>query len=321
MTKFAKSLSRLLLASLFAVSLSGLGTPAFAQEKTDDLTNNPFLRLLGTPAESAWTADKLERQYDEVWTEISDHYFDRAALSNWLAWRHKFDGKMKTLADLDNALDEMVSSLDNRWTTYVGKQTSSAMSESFENNIALGIWASKVADGNYQVYYLEYGSPAYASSLRKGDRITHINGQKLSDLPTLAVQALFVGKAGEKRELTFTHDGVTETTSLTVVAYPDKEYEIVLRDDHVLYLRLPAFSPTNTATFKEELLAVFEDANVKVEKIVLDLRGNLGGYTTEVKPIASLFIDQGLVYSLRIRDGRETSLETKRIESPLPFEL
>jgi carboxyl-terminal processing protease len=71
---------------------------------------------LALPSVAVHTPSRHEKVYVRAWESIKRNYYDREKLAAWEMWRHKFDGKLKTKADLDRALNTMVDSLGDDYT-------------------------------------------------------------------------------------------------------------------------------------------------------------------------------------------------------------
>lgn len=85
--------------SHFAVIITSIGALLFAQ----------------VPPASAVTS-LHQRVYLKAWESIKDNYYDRAKVSSWNQWEHKFDGRLRSKRDLTSALDTMLDSLGDDYT-------------------------------------------------------------------------------------------------------------------------------------------------------------------------------------------------------------
>lgn len=70
--------------------------------------------------------DELQAQelYRTAWTLVRDTYYDSSYNGqNWQAWEHKFDGTLNSQSDAMNAIEKMLSSLDDPYTRLVRQPT------------------------------------------------------------------------------------------------------------------------------------------------------------------------------------------------------
>lgn len=77
-----------------------------------------FLNLPSAQAQIATSCDDNEQMYDEIWTLIDRHFLYRDRLKNWNNWRHKFDGRMATKQAGQDAINNMLDSLDDEYTFF-----------------------------------------------------------------------------------------------------------------------------------------------------------------------------------------------------------
>jgi carboxyl-terminal processing protease len=59
-----------------------------------------------------------QEYYTKVWKLVDDNFLYRERLSNWSSWEHKFDGKLKSQADAEKAVNQMLDSLKDPYTYF-----------------------------------------------------------------------------------------------------------------------------------------------------------------------------------------------------------
>jgi C-terminal processing protease CtpA/Prc len=96
-------------------------------EKASTATNQPTdsaSRLLSPrDRDRDETAAENDRTYDEIWSLIESNFLYRDRLKNWDSWRHKFDHKMKSRAEAQKAITEMIESLGDEYTFFRDETT------------------------------------------------------------------------------------------------------------------------------------------------------------------------------------------------------
>lgn len=138
------------------------------------------------------------------------------------------------------------------------------------------------------------GSPAEKAGVKAGDRIYKIDGE--DSLDTLVDDAVLKirGKAGTAVELTLLREGEADPIEVSVVrariVVPSIETE--LRKDGVFVITLSTFAEKSGREFKA---ALREFSESKSHDLVIDLRGNTGGYLGQSVEIASWFLPAGEV--------------------------
>jgi carboxyl-terminal processing protease len=148
------------------------------------------------------------------------------------------------------------------------------------------------------------GSPAERAGLQPGDEVVAIDGEDMTGIdPSLAIR-LILGPAGSSVRLTILRQGETDTFEVEVerahIDLPNVESEML--DPGIGYVRLYTFG-TNTDL---ELRQALEDLMADDPRgLILDLRGNGGGFLSSAISVASEFIGDGVVMVERYGDGRE----------------
>jgi carboxyl-terminal processing protease len=139
------------------------------------------------------------------------------------------------------------------------------------------------------------GSPARLAGLLPGDLVLEANGATLDGLTLDGARDLIRGPKGSVVRLTIVRDGGTPFV-LTIVRdiVQSKEVETeALAGGSVGYIRLKGFSDAAAAQLKTVLAAHLDAGRTK---LVLDLRGNPGGYVTAARSIASQFVGTGVIF-------------------------
>ena len=135
------------------------------------------------------------------------------------------------------------------------------------------------------------GSPAEAAGLRPGDRIVAVDGTSTAGESLHSLVFEIRGEAGTDVTLTVRRDGDEELDITITRAVIDlREVRAELIDGDVAYVRLTSFTDRSTALVRDALSGLFEQG---ATRIVLDLRGNPGGYIVAAQGIGSQFLPAG----------------------------
>jgi len=149
------------------------------------------------------------------------------------------------------------------------------------------------------------GSPAQAAGLRAGDVIATVDGQSLDGLTTDAARDRIRGKAGTTVTLHVERAGVP-AFDLTITRAKIQRKDIVTRDlagGSVGYVRLNGFSEQGADDF---VAAVKADVAKGQKQLIVDLRGNPGGFIDAAAKVASAFIASGPIFWQEDADGVQT---------------
>ncbi len=150
------------------------------------------------------------------------------------------------------------------------------------------------------------GAPADKAGVMAGDVVTKIDGTSVAGLTVDAAVAKVRGAKGTKVVLTIVRKAAAPV-EITVVRDVITQKEVVSRsiaNGSVGYIKLTGFSD-NSATDLHQVLAADVAAGQRL--IVLDLRGNPGGFVTAARSVASQFIASGPIYWQEDAQGRQVA--------------
>ena len=138
------------------------------------------------------------------------------------------------------------------------------------------------------------GSPAEKAGMRPGDKVIQINKKVTSGLSTEEAVRLIRGEVGTKVTLLVYREGRKLPFEVTIVRdviqIPTMDTE--KRADGIFVIRLYNFSAVSDGLFRKGLQEFVESG---LDKLVLDLRGNPGGYLDAAVDMASFFLPKGAV--------------------------
>lgn len=228
----------------------------------------------------------------------------------WEAWRI-IESKFYSEKPLDfksmtyGAIRGMVASLGDSHTVFLTAEQANVFHEDLEGEFGgIGVTVNMTEDGYLQVVKLIPGAPAEQTNLKVGDIILEVDGKSIQGLDMAQAISLIRGPKGTRVRLLVKHPGGdTEEISITraIVEIPTVESRML--DHDIAYLRLWEFNARATALVRESLKELLAK---NPAGLVLDLRGNPGGYLHIVVQIASEFIPEGLVVIERSSKGQET---------------
>jgi carboxyl-terminal processing protease len=139
------------------------------------------------------------------------------------------------------------------------------------------------------------GSPAEASGLRPGDIITAVDGTSVDGMTVGAARDLIRGPKDTSVTVTVEREG-EEPFDVTITRDVIEAREVETRDldgGTVAYIKVSSFSDPSSKQVTEAVKAARDKG---IERFVLDLRGNPGGYVTAAQQIASEFIPSGPIF-------------------------
>lgn len=290
-------------------------------------------RNLGDPEKL--TPAQYEKIYDEVWTLVAQRDVYSEHLTNWWEWRHKFKGKLTTLAATESAIQEMLQSLGEHWTAYTSSADIKAAQERHKSGLLeLGISVTDRpnSDGTFNVFGIHFDTPAYRSTIRKGDKILRIKNlrsdSKTSDWQSIAgmtkaqVEDLLRGPAKTPVFVEYSrNNGAAVQIQLVVMEPAERKVKARMAPNGVCHVWMPQFDEESIDGFMNGMLNVLENAQGNYRGCVIDFRGNPGGLFEHSKKIAAFFLPEGFSVSTKTRDGREEKVERIRVLPSFKFDI
>jgi carboxyl-terminal processing protease len=139
-------------------------------------------------------------------------------------------------------------------------------------------------------------SPARRAGLRADDEVLAVDGQSVVGKTLDDVVTSVRGKRGTKVTLTIQRDD-RAPFDVTVVRDVIKSEDVaseVLANGRVGYIRINGFSSGAAGDFKDQLRELVKDDDL--DKLILDLRDDPGGFVEAARTIASQFVGSGPVF-------------------------
>jgi len=162
----------------------------------------------------------------------------------------------------------------------------------------LGILVTKRNDQVTVITPLE-GTPAARLGIRAGDIISEVEGVSTDELPLDDVVKRLKGPKGSTVHIKIMRVGIEEPIPLTIIraAIPTSSISNVLMvGPGIGYIRIKDFTQTTVRELDDALAKLDKQ---RMEKLILDLRGNPGGLLDAAVGVTDHFIDKGemIVYT------------------------
>lgn len=199
------------------------------------------------------------------------------------------------------AVGGMLIALDPH-SSYLDPQESEEMMERFQAHFeGIGIYFD-IHQGHLVVISPIEGSPSYGR-LRAGDHIVAIDGVSTEGITSDQVMQKLRGPRGTQVQVSVVRPGLEEQLEITLtrdrIPVHSVPYAFMLGRG-TGYLRITRFAEQ---TGEELGQALNRLSSQGMERLILDLRGNGGGFLSQAVEVADYFLDQGqlIVYT----EGRE----------------
>ena len=192
------------------------------------------------------------------------------------------------------AISGLASSLGDPYTVFFPPEENKSFNEEIKGSFG-GIGAEiGIKDKILTVVAPLKDTPAWKSGIKSGDKIIKINNISTNNMTTDEAINLIRGEEGTTVALSIFRLGENKTRELTItrekIQTPTIDAE--LRDDGIFVIKFYSFSENSANLFRDALIK-FVDS--KSSKLIVDLRGNPGGYLESAVKIGSWFIDEGKI--------------------------
>ncbi|MBW2336293.1 MAG: S41 family peptidase [Deltaproteobacteria bacterium] len=150
-------------------------------------------------------------------------------------------------------------------------------------------------------------TPAHKAGIIARDRIIKVDGKPTKDLRQ-AVN-MMRGPKGTKVVVTIFREGVKKPLDFELIrdVIPILSVKSFNLKPGFGYIRLSNFTGTTT-TEMQKALKKMENAEVPLKGLVLDLRNNGGGLLNQSIKVADLFLDEGIILSIKGRNKKNTKV-------------
>lgn len=214
---------------------------------------------------------------------------------------------------VEDAIINMLKELDPH-SVYIPADEVREMNEPLEGNFeGIGIQFNILNDTIYVIAPIS-GGPSEKVGLRAGDRIVEVDGENVAsiNITTNGVRDRLLGEKGTKVKVGIKRKGVDEILHFTIVRDKIPIYSVdaayVINND-IAYIKINRFAMTTV----EEFLEKFQELKQKgANSLILDLRGNGGGYLDKAIDLADQFLekDQLIVYTKGLKSPKAESNAT-----------
>ena len=220
--------------------------------------------------------------------------------SFWTTWRlldEKFVYTHKDAKKIDNqdklwgAIQGLTDSYGDPYTVFMPPEESKVFEGDISGNFEGVGMELAMKDKNIVVVAPLKGTPAYRAGVLKGDVLLEIDGKSTAGMNVEGAVKLIRGKAGTDVTISFAREGATLPVELTItrgiIDVPTADTEI---KGDVFVIKLYNFYALSSDKFRLALRDFIESGKYK---LILDLRGNPGGYLESSVDMASWFLPLG----------------------------
>lgn len=201
----------------------------------------------------------------------------------------------------DKALSAFVDGLGDRWSYYLPAQRHQETIERRANSyVGIGVTVDSVSrEEGLLVQSVTRDGPADKAGVLAGDVITAVDGASIAGEGRETASDLIRGEEGTKVALTLLgEDGASRDVTCTRATLHNASAQGRLLDNKVGYVQLSNFYSGSADSFQAEVDALLEQG---AESLLIDLRGDPGGYVSELEQILDYLLPEGPVFTHKPR--------------------
>jgi len=271
---------------------ASLGGVSDCQGSSCSIGSSYFLLSNIINAEKGKTANVDFAPFWKTWQILNQRYVNGTAAIN--------STSTKKVTDQDRvwgAISGMVSSLGDPYTVFMPPKEKTRFEEDIRGNFSGVGMEVGMKDGVPTVISPLSNSPAKKAGILAGDKVLKIDGVSVSELVLDEVINKIRGPEGTVVTLTILHDKAKDPKDIkitrAVITIPTIDTKIVTgrsANDKIFVINLYNFSAQSADLFRDAINQFVKSGS---HKLILDLRGNPGGYLDAAVDMASWFLPAG----------------------------
>lgn len=244
----------------------------------------------------ALATDENIQEFLEVYAKLQDDYYEDVNKEEMI----------------QSAIDGMMKYFNEKYTTYLDEDAASALMQELNGKYTgIGI----TIRGNEIIDVLD-SSPASKSGVVIGDKIISVNGENVTETPNAKISAL-IKENNDNVVLEIERDEniLTFTMRAEELDMPSVSARMVDGTD-IGIIEISIFS-VNLTTQVENSISDLRAQGMN--KLILDLRGNTGGYLEQANSVASLFLEKGqTIYYLEDKKDKKVFVDETEAKQDIP---
>ena len=229
---------------------------------------------------SPYLGGKLSGNSSVNWNELNEVY-------NALATN--YDGEFEKSDILNGAKHGLVNAVGDEYTVYMDKEETAEFNSYLHGDVGAGIGIEMgLRDGYVRVLRTLPDNPAREAGVLAGDIIYKVDDKEVYDWSSEDIAKVLRGATGSTVKLTVARDGEEKSFTLTRETINNVSAYVEYKENNTAVIIVNRFD-TDTGTLVQSFAN--EILNKGTKKIILDLRGNGGGYVSAARDLLSLWLD------------------------------
>lgn len=245
----------------------------------------PYLGLSNNTTKVNWSA------LDEVYNKLATSY----------------NGEISDSLLIEGAKKGLTDALGDKYTVYMDADETSSFYDDLHGNVGAGIGVEMgERDGYVRVLRTLPDNPARKAGILAGDILYKVDGEEVYALSSDEIAKRVRGEEGTEVTITVVRDG--EEKSFTMEREKINNVSAYVEYDGTTAIVTVTRFDDDTGMMVQDFTNEFKDKGIN--KVILDLRGNGGGYVSAAKDLLSLWIDNDLFLIQKSKHLGDTTEKT-----------
>jgi len=217
---------------------------------------------------------------------------------------------IKTKDELINAaVRGVIDSLGDKYADYFPRDEYNRILDSYSGTMSgIGIVVTTDDEGQVVIVKPIADAPAFKKGVKEGDIIIAVEGKDIKDMTLDTVISLIKGKEGTDVNITVFRPSDNNKLDFRITRerfYVPNYYTEVL-EGSIAYIQYIDFQENGAKQMDNELKKMVDGG---AKGIILDLRNNLGGTLIDAVDLCDLFLNKGVIVTVKGRSNNKESFE------------
>ena len=225
-----------------------------------------------------------------------------------------YDGEIDKQKIIEGASKGLVEAAGDKYTEYMTSKEAEEFNKSLSGDVGTGVGIELAKDGDIvKVVRVLPKNPAASAGILAGDVISKVNDEDVLKKSTSEVSKKIRGDSGTTVKITVIRGEEKKDFSVTRAKIENPSVDLS-KNNSIATLSIYRFDSETGALAKKY---AEEIKNEGISKVILDLRGNGGGYVQAAKTVASLWLEKNALI-VSEKTGSKTVEEIRATgENPL----
>ena len=217
---------------------------------------------------------------------------------------------IKTKDELINAaVRGVIDSLGDKYADYFPRDEYNRILDSYSGTMSgIGIVVTTDDEGQVVIVKPIADAPAFKKGVKEGDIIIAVEGKDIKDMTLDTVISLIKGKEGTDVSITVFRPSDNNNLDFRITRerfYVPNYYTEVL-ESSIAYIQYIDFQENGAKQMDKELKKMVDGG---AKGVILDLRNNLGGTLIDAVDLCDLFLNKGVIVTVKGRSNNKESFE------------